>query len=65
MVRQIVEQIEQLHSASAATRDARQADLLRSHLIEKALADCLQQLRAIVALEALDQVQRRPMLRVV
>ena len=60
MMRQIIEQIEQLHSASTAKRDER-----RSDRIEKTLADCLQELRAIVALEALDQTRRRPVLRVI
>jgi hypothetical protein len=60
MVREIIEAIEHLHPAGPNQRDA-----LRSDPIDKALADCLQELRAIVALEARDPVFRRPQLRVV
>ena len=60
MVRQVVEQIEQLHRAHASRRDEP-----HSVLIEQSLARCLQELRAIVALEARDQAARRPLLRIV
>lgn len=60
MLRGIIEEIERLHSATAARRDEPQ-----SALLEKTLARCLQELRAIVAREALDQVRRRPFLRVI
>jgi hypothetical protein len=60
MVRQVIEAIEQLHAAGSMRRDEPQ-----SETIEKALAGCLQQLRAIVALEARDPFRRRPRLQVV
>ena len=65
MVRRIIEEIEELHSATSGNKQ-RQSGAKRSLLVEKALADCLQQLRAIVALEAQStRVQRRPVLRIV
>jgi hypothetical protein len=60
MVRQVIEQIEQLHWAHAIRLDDPQ-----SVMIEKTLARCLQELRAIIALEVRDQVRRRPLLRIV
>jgi hypothetical protein len=60
MVRRIIEKVEQLHSANASKRDEP-----HSALLEKTLAQCLQELRAIAALEALDQIRRRPLLRLV
>jgi hypothetical protein len=60
MVRRIIEQIEQLHSANVVRRDEPQ-----TVSVEKTLARCLQELRAIVALEAYDQTRRRPPLRIV
>jgi hypothetical protein len=60
MVREIIEAIEHLHAAGSIERDEPQ-----SEPIEQALARCLQELRAIVALEARDPVGRRPQLRIV
>jgi hypothetical protein len=65
MVRHIIEEIEELHSANSGGRDERQLRLQQSQQVEETLADCLQELRAIVAADALDQVRRRPILRVV
>jgi hypothetical protein len=64
MVRRIIEEIEELHSATSGNKQ-RQSGAKRSLLVEKALADCLQELRAIVAADAIDRVQRRPVLRIV
>jgi hypothetical protein len=60
MVRQVIEQIERLHAAASPRRDAPQ-----DALAEKALARCLQELRAIVAIEARDHIRQRPVLRIV
>jgi hypothetical protein len=60
MVREIIEAIEHLHAAGAVARDEPPCDP-----VGKALARCLQELRAIVALEALDPIERRPLLRIV
>ncbi|MGA2042242.1 MAG: hypothetical protein ABSG83_02610 [Roseiarcus sp.] len=60
MVRHIIEQIELLHSAGSM-----RLDRSRSERIDRALADCLQALRAIVASEARDRAGRRPPLRIV
>jgi hypothetical protein len=65
MVRHILEEIEKLHSANSARRDVRRSDPRQWRLVEIALADCLQELRAIVAAEALDDIRRRPALRFV
>jgi hypothetical protein len=64
MVRRIIEEIEELHSATSGNKQ-RQSGAKRSLLVEKALADCLQELRANVAADAIDRVQRRPVLRIV
>jgi hypothetical protein len=60
MVRQIIEAIEHLRPAGPTQREEP-----RSDPIDKALAHCLQELRAIVALEARDPIARRPQLRLV
>jgi hypothetical protein len=60
MVRQLIEQIEQLHSADSIRRDA-----ARAEHVNRALAQCLQELRAIVAAETRDPTRRRPPLRLV
>jgi hypothetical protein len=65
MVRHIIEEIEELHSANSGGRGERQPAPPQSQLVEETLADCLQELRAIVASDALDQIRRRPVLRVV
>jgi len=59
MVSQIIEQIELLHSAGSTGPDT-----TRAPLIDKALAHCLQELRAIAATQARDHARRAP-LRVV
>ena len=60
MVRQIVDEIEQLHRAIAIRRDEPQAAL-----VERALARCLRDLRAIVARDVCIQATRGPFLRIV
>jgi hypothetical protein len=60
MVRQIIETIELLHNAGSIQRGEPQ-----SPPTEKALARCLQELRAIAALEARGLDARRPRLRIV
>jgi hypothetical protein len=60
MVRQIIDEIEQLHRAIAIRRDEPQAAL-----VERALARCLRDLRAIVARDARVQATRGPLLRIV
>ena len=60
MVRQIIETIEHLHNAGSIRRGEPQSDPT-----EKALARCLQELRAIAALEARGPATRRPRLRIV
>ena len=60
MLRGIIEEIERLHCAAAARRDEPQGAQR-----EEILARCLQELRAIGALEARNQGRRRPLLRVV
>jgi hypothetical protein len=60
MVREIIEQIEQLYFTASARSDAP-----RSVLVEQALAHCLQELRAIVAHQARDRVRHSPVLRIV
>ena len=60
MLRGIIEEIERLHGAAAARRDEPQGAQL-----EELLARCLQELRAIAALETRDQSGRRPSLRVI
>jgi hypothetical protein len=60
MVRQVIEQIEQLHWAISIRRDEPQAAR-----VEKTLARCLRDLRAIVAHDARDQARRGPLLRIV
>ena len=59
MVRDIVEEVEQLHWAGALRRDEP-----RSIVVAEILARCLQELRAIVALKA-RTARRRPDLRIV
>jgi hypothetical protein len=56
----IVEEIERLHRAAAARRDEPQCARL-----EGTLARCLQELRAIAALEARAQGAGRPSFRVI
>jgi hypothetical protein len=60
MVRQVIEQVERLHRASLIRRDEPQ-----SVSVEESLARCLQELRAIVALDSRDPIQQRPVLRIV
>ena len=60
MVRQIIDEIEQLHRATSIRRDEPQAAL-----VERALARCLRDLRAIVARDARIQATRGPYLRIV
>ena len=60
MVRRIIETIERLHATGAE-----RCDDPRSLEVVDRLARCLQELRAIAALEALDRVRRRPALRIV
>jgi hypothetical protein len=60
MLRQVIEDIERLHAANPVRRDDPQ-----STQVEETLAQCLQELRAIVALEARDQLEQKPMLRIV
>lgn len=63
MLRQIIEEIQELHAASARQTDEREFDPA-PRVVERTLANCLQQLHAIVAAAALDEVLRRPILRV-
>lgn len=56
----IIEEIERLHGAAVARRAERQP----AH-VEEALARCLQELRALAALEARHQTGQRPPLRIV
>ena len=65
MVRQIIEEIEELHSANSIQRDEQVLRLPQSQQVEETLADCLHELRAIVAADALDHTRRRPFLRIV
>jgi hypothetical protein len=51
MLRQVIDEIEQLHRAIASRRDEPQAEL-----VERTLARCLRDLRAIVAREARNQL---------
>jgi hypothetical protein len=60
MVRQVIEQVERLHRASATRRDEP-----HSVPVEQSLARCLQDLRAIVALDSRDPIRQRPVLRIV
>jgi hypothetical protein len=65
VVRQIIEEIEELHSANSLKREEQELRPPQSQQVEATLADCLQELRAIVAAEALDQIRGRPLLRIV
>jgi len=65
MVRQIIEEIEELHSANFMKHEQQELYVSQAQRVEETLADCLQELRAIVAAEALDQVRGRPLLRIV
>jgi hypothetical protein len=65
VVRQIIEEIEELHSANSLKCEGQEPRLRQSQRVEATLADCLQELRAIVAAEALDQICGRPLLRIV
>jgi hypothetical protein len=60
MLRQVIDEIEQLHQSIANRRDEPQAEL-----VERTLARCLRDLRAIVAREARIQADRGPPLRIV
>jgi hypothetical protein len=60
MLRQVIEEIEQLHADSFIRRDEP-----LSAEVEERLAHCLQELRAIVARDARDQRKQRPSLQVV
>jgi hypothetical protein len=60
VVREVIEQIEQLHRSIAIRRLEPQAAL-----VEGALARCLRDLRAIVAHEVRVQAERGPLLRIV
>jgi hypothetical protein len=60
MVRQIIDEIEQLHRAIAIRRDEPQAAL-----VERALVRCLGDLRAIVARDVRIQATHCPFLRIV
>ncbi len=60
MVRQVIAEIEQSHRAFASRRHEPQAAL-----VERTLARCLRDLRAIVAHEERIQVARGPLLRIV
>ena len=60
MLRQVIDEIEHLHLAISIRRDEPQAAL-----VEKTLACCLRDLRAIVARDARAQARRGPLLRIV
>lgn len=60
MLRAIIEEIERLHGAAAARRDEPPGAQL-----EGLLARCLQELRALAALETRDRGGRRPPLPVI
>jgi hypothetical protein len=60
VVREVIEQIEQLHRTIAIRRLEPQVAL-----VEGALARCLRDLRAIVAHEVRVQAERGPLLRIV
>jgi hypothetical protein len=65
MVRGVIEKIEELRAANSVQRDEPHYGLARALLVEKALVDCLQELRAIVAKQARDLNDQRPSLRIV
>jgi hypothetical protein len=60
MLLHVIEKVERMHAESAQQRDE-----WRSAAVAEALARCLQELRAIVAIEARREARQRPSLRVV